>query len=70
MTTCVSLRSFYDSVDVSEIAKEFGGGGHKKAAGFGLLQGVQIEDIFDSPYETVPDDAGVIPHLIRGEENV
>ena len=30
--TKVSLRSFYDSVDVSEIAKKFGGGGHKKAA--------------------------------------
>lgn len=31
-----SLRSHKDGVDVSEIAKEFGGGGHKHAAGFKL----------------------------------
>ncbi len=31
----ISLRS-NDSVDVSKIAKKFGGGGHKKAAGFKL----------------------------------
>lgn len=29
-----SLRSRADGVDVSEIAKQFGGGGHKNAAGF------------------------------------
>ena len=29
-----SLRSSSDGVDVSEIAKQFGGGGHKNAAGF------------------------------------
>jgi oligoribonuclease NrnB/cAMP/cGMP phosphodiesterase (DHH superfamily) len=29
-----SLRSSDDDIDVSEIAKTFGGGGHKKAAGF------------------------------------
>jgi oligoribonuclease NrnB/cAMP/cGMP phosphodiesterase (DHH superfamily) len=29
-----SLRSAPDGVDVSEIAKQFGGGGHKNAAGF------------------------------------
>jgi uncharacterized protein len=69
MTTRVSLRSFYDSVDVSEIAREFGGGGHKKAAGFELPRGVCIEDIFDDHYhETVPDDAGGIPNLIRVDQ--
>jgi len=31
-----SLRSNGDGVDVSEIAKRFGGGGHKHAAGFSL----------------------------------
>jgi oligoribonuclease NrnB/cAMP/cGMP phosphodiesterase (DHH superfamily) len=29
-----SLRSATDGLDVSEIAKEFGGGGHVHAAGF------------------------------------
>lgn len=43
----VSLRAFHDNVDVSEIAKRFGGGGHKKAAGFALLDGSHIEEIFD-----------------------
>lgn len=32
--TVFSLRSASDGVDVSEIAKQFGGGGHKNAAGF------------------------------------
>lgn len=31
-----SLRSREGGVDVSEIAKQFGGGGHKHAAGFRL----------------------------------
>ena len=47
LKTKVSLRSFHDHVDVSEIAKEFGGGGHKKAAGFTLCAPSHIEDIFD-----------------------
>ena len=47
LMTKVSLRSFHDNVDVSEIAKEFGGGGHKKAAGFTLCSPTHIEDIFD-----------------------
>lgn len=29
-----SLRSRNDGVDVSEVAKRYGGGGHKNAAGF------------------------------------
>lgn len=33
----VSLRSEENGVDVSEIAKSFGGGGHKHAAGFELV---------------------------------
>lgn len=30
----VSLRTIRDDIDVSEIAKQYGGGGHQKAAGF------------------------------------
>ena len=45
--TKVSLRSFHDAIDVSEIAKKFGGGGHKKASGFSLPSGTHIEEIFD-----------------------
>jgi uncharacterized protein len=45
--TRVSLRSFHDHVDVSEIAKDFKGGGHRKAAGFTLTKDVHIDDIFD-----------------------
>ena len=31
----VSLRSSIDALDVSALAREFGGGGHRQAAGFG-----------------------------------
>ena len=47
--TKVSLRAFHETVDVSEIAKRFGGGGHKKAAGFQLPADMHIEDLFDKP---------------------
>ena len=50
----VSLRSFYDNIDVSEIAKNFGGGGHKKASGFTLTGDSNIEDIFKNKEQ---DDA-------------
>ena len=43
----VSLRSFHDKIDVSEIAKKFGGGGHKKAGGFTLPGDAILDDIFD-----------------------
>jgi oligoribonuclease NrnB/cAMP/cGMP phosphodiesterase (DHH superfamily) len=43
----VSLRAFHESVDVSEISKKFGGGGHKKAAGFRLPGNFVIDTIFD-----------------------
>lgn len=43
----VSLRAHHDDEDVSEVAKRFGGGGHRKAAGFSLPPGVSIEAIFD-----------------------
>ena len=50
--TKVSLRAFHETVDVSEIAKKFGGGGHKKAAGFQLPKNKHVEDIFDKPKKT------------------
>ena len=44
----VSLRSFHDKIDVSEIAKKYGsGGGHRKAAGFQLPGNAIVDDIFD-----------------------
>jgi oligoribonuclease NrnB/cAMP/cGMP phosphodiesterase (DHH superfamily) len=43
----VSLRAHHDDSDVSEIAKRFGGGGHRKASGFTLPPNVSIETIFD-----------------------
>ncbi len=49
-----SLRTTQDGVDVSQIAKFFGGGGHAKAAGF-TIKGKLIEK--DSGWEVVPADA-------------
>ena len=43
----VSLRAFHDNIDASERAKQFGGGGHKSAAGFTWEKG--IEELFDKP---------------------
>lgn len=47
--TKVSLRAFHETADVSEVSKKFGGGGHRKAAGFQLPANRHIEDIFDQP---------------------
>ena len=46
--TKVSLRAFHDHIDVSDVAKDFKGGGHKKAAGFTLPKDKHIDDIFDA----------------------
>lgn len=46
-TIKVSMRTTRDDTDVAEIAKSFGGGGHKKAAGFSL------EGSIDSAYEKI-----------------
>ena len=43
----VSLRAHHEDADVSEVAKRFGGGGHRKAAGFSLPANISIESIFD-----------------------
>jgi oligoribonuclease NrnB/cAMP/cGMP phosphodiesterase (DHH superfamily) len=47
MLNKVSLRSFHDRVDVSELAKKFGGGGHKKAAGFSLPADRHVDSILE-----------------------
>jgi oligoribonuclease NrnB/cAMP/cGMP phosphodiesterase (DHH superfamily) len=52
----VSLRSFHDTVDVSEIAKRFSGGGHKQAAGFTLPGDAQVDDLFDLEEEGEEED--------------
>ncbi|MAE81764.1 MAG: hypothetical protein CMB80_03430 [Flammeovirgaceae bacterium] len=43
----ISFRAINENVDVSTIAKKFGGGGHKSAAGCRLPPGVSIEELFD-----------------------
>jgi oligoribonuclease NrnB/cAMP/cGMP phosphodiesterase (DHH superfamily) len=43
----VSLRAHHEDADVSEVAKRYGGGGHRKAAGFNLPANVSVETIFD-----------------------
>ncbi len=45
----ISLRSDSGEIDVSEIAKVFGGGGHKTASGCRLAGNRSIEEIFDEP---------------------
>ena len=43
----VSLRAFHEYIDVSDVSKKFGGGGHRKAAGFTLPGEFNIEELFD-----------------------
>jgi len=45
----VSLRTSSDSVDISEIARKFNGGGHKKAGGFTLPGDVSVDELFKLP---------------------
>jgi len=51
----VSLRSFHDHTDVSEIAKRFSGGGHRSAAGFTLPGNTVLDDLFDRVEEPIVD---------------
>ena len=48
----VSLRAFHDTMDVSEIAKSFGGGGHRKAGGFVLPKSKHPDSIFETNDES------------------
>jgi uncharacterized protein len=43
-----SLRSAPDGIDVSEIAKNYGGGGHKHAAGFKVPIGWEGDETSES----------------------
>ena len=54
----VSLRAFHDAVDVSEISKKYGGGGHKKAAGFRLPGDFVIDTLFDKEEANEPTGVG------------
>jgi oligoribonuclease NrnB/cAMP/cGMP phosphodiesterase (DHH superfamily) len=71
----VSLRSFHDHIDVSEISKTYGGGGHKKAAGFTLPGDAHVDDLFDLPEDPTEDeepameiiclDTNIIPETVQ-----
>jgi hypothetical protein len=68
----ISLRSFHDHVDVSEIAKGFSGGGHRKAAGFQISGELCVDDIFDiegDPESTV-DTSQVKEQLKKLKEEI
>ena len=66
----VSLRSFHDRIDVSEIAKEFDGGGHKKASGFQLSGELCVDDIFDLEIEPEEPDPEVVEEIKADLENI
>ena len=55
-----SLRAFHDTIDVSEIAKSFGGGGHRKAAGFVLSNAVHPDSIFSAATEEEEEEQTVM----------
>jgi oligoribonuclease NrnB/cAMP/cGMP phosphodiesterase (DHH superfamily) len=64
----VSLRAFHDTVDVSEISKKFGGGGHAKASGFTLPGDAQVDDIFDVEIEVDPEELQLCEEAEEPEE--
>ena len=68
-TVTITPPSYY-SVDVSEIAKRFGGGGHKKAAGFQLPGDMRVDEIFDEDpdLEFFDDDDDVIDEIQSSQE--
>lgn len=43
-----SLYTTKDNIDVSEICKKYGGGGHKKAAGFNICEGEIPTELYDA----------------------
>ena len=66
--TKVSLRAFHDTVDVAEISSRFGGGGHKKAAGFQLPKNKHIEDLFDKPRTVRKKSTKQLPAAAKPKE--
>ena len=67
--TKVSLRAFHEGVDVSEVAKKFKGGGHKKAAGFMLDGDYNIEDIFQNTRKDDESGKDIISKTERSSAN-
>ena len=67
--TKVSLRAFHEDVDVSEVAKKFKGGGHKKAAGFMLDGDYNIEDIFQNTRKDDENGKDIISKTERSSTN-
>ncbi len=59
-----SCRTTRDDVDVAALSKQFGGGGHKKAAGF-LVGGSIIRNVIPSQAEESPAHAGTSPEILR-----
>lgn len=61
----VSLRSTTEAVDVAQIAKQFGGGGHPRAAGCRLRPGeAALEEFLDTvkaSLDSLHEDAGTRP---------
>ncbi len=66
----VSLRSFHDRIDVSEVAKDFGGGGHKKASGFQMSGELCVDDIFDIEEESTEPDPEVVEEIKADLESI
>ena len=64
----VSLRAFHDHIDVSEIAKKYGGGGHKKAAGFTLPGDAHVDDLFDLPDEITEEEPDLETEVVDEKE--
>lgn len=54
-----SLRSAEDGVDVSEIAKKFGGGGHKHAAGFSISSKPGAQSLLPCSMDDAEDRAAI-----------
>lgn len=54
----ISLRTIYDHIDVSEVAGQFGGGGHQKASGCTLTEEAYKLFVLDTFHlSPIPEDA-------------
>jgi len=66
----ISLRAFHDHIDVSRISKDFGGGGHRKAAGFQISGELCVDDIFDTEEEEASLPDPVVEEIKADLENI
>jgi uncharacterized protein len=54
----MGFRTIHDHIDVSEVAEQFGGGGHAKAAGCTLTEDAYRQFVIDTYHlESIPEDA-------------